>query len=794
MTGWMTQARANAPIPNVATELGLLVSANGGIGPCPNCKAEVRESGGRRLPIGTSGGGWKCHRCGSKGSVIDLVALQLGQGPKSADVRAWFAGRAWCDGKRPDAPPKVQKPTKKVPFSPEEIETFWQASTPIAEDEAASAWLAQRGIDPDIVTERDLARVIPKRPPVWARKWRGRDLTAAFRLFDSSGTARNIRVRRTHGDGPKMRTPYLRPTKGLVGANEAGRAMLRTGTLAEGAVVYLTEGESDFLTLSLWLSEASPDVVLSVGSGQWTADHALRIPDGTQVFVCTDPDVNGVRYAKGVASSLGGRCPIRIPDPSAKDTRDLNDRWVQDGASAFDPVAGLVAYDDGKQGDGSSCCEETPDGRPYLVAVRGSSKGLYVATPSRYIFVDRAFVAVELERLWPDLRTCSDDGDPYSVAKLYSLYGRRADQLFWTYLGRTRFEAGPDNGGTLFLEVVHDDPPREVFHPDVDEWLRIAFNEQTLDWLATLPQLDRPTAILWLYGPKGLGKGMLAEACSRFFGHAVADYDDVFKSRFNDAMLRCPVIWLDEQAEVRTSSGVLRKRAGNSRHAIEAKHEASGTLLGCPRQVWTSNNEDPANLGRETPDLYSNEAIGDRIVIVECDRSAEAWLKERGGRGFTAEWIQKKNGDPGFLVEHIAWLANNRRVVPGTRFLVTGDAAEWTARSARRPGLPRTILDAVAAYLEMAPLDRQWVDDRHAPFRFHPNHAGQILVSVSGLIHHWRHLVGHGEPTPSSLEAGKAMQLLSGNSKTVRPRFGGSERRPPLYALDLSRVEEHLDS
>ncbi|MEN0066404.1 MAG: primase-helicase family protein [Myxococcota bacterium] len=798
--GWMTQAKSH-PVAHIAAALKLQVTRNT-IGPCPSCGASHREHSGRRGPIGTTtdGAGWRCHRCQRTGSTVDLVGLALGVEPTSPETRAWFAARGWCDPSKESPPPPHVKPPPLPPREPErappphsDVERLWADAPPITDDELSMTWVWSRGLDSATLADRDLARVIPNQAPSWARRWRSH-YRVLLPLYDATGTLRSVRARKVADvRGQKSLNPKGYTVGGLVFANASGQTLLRDGALGEGARVYLTEGGPDFLTVAAWLSETSPDVVFGIGAGQWTPELAARIPDGTQVFVCTDPNATGRAYAKAVAESLEGRCPVWVPDPDATDPRDLNDRW-REGPQAFDPTAGLVRYAVASvPPNGGTCCSETPDGRPYLAAAKGA-QGFYVATATGYVFVASKLVRVELQRLWPHLQTRNEEGEPLGAATLYERFGRRVDDVIFSYTSRTRFEKGPNHGGKLFLQVLQEPPPPAVFHADVDEWLRLAFNERTLDWLATMPELGQPTSALWLYGAKGIGKSMIAEACSAYFGSAVTDYDDVFKGRLNDALLRCPIMHLDEQAEVKASTGVMRKRIANSRHAIEAKGEPSGTLHGCPRLIICSNNPDPMGWGREALTRMDNDAIGDRMLIVDCNPAAERWLKERGGRqGVTSDWLERSDGSRGRLVEHIAWLVQNRTVERDPRFLVPGDAAEWSARVGTREGLPRTILDALACYLEMSPAERNWVDDKYPPFLWHPNYADTVLISVPGLIRNWRPLVGAGEPVPSPVKTGKALQILTNADGPTRIRLrAGDDKRVRLYLLPESVVARHV--
>ena len=226
--------------------------------------------------------------------------------------------------------------------------------------------MRSRGLDPATVEERNLVRIIHDDAPKWAKRWR-ESYRVMLPLYDHEGEVRSVRVRQVRPEKRGLKSLNAKGflVKGLTFANPAGVAMLETGELEPGATVYVVEGGPDFLTVATWLSETSADVVLGIGSGQWTAELAARIPDGTQVVVCTDRNDAGFRYAREVARSLEARCKVSVPDPDHRDRRDLNDRWRDDGPSAFDPLEGLIDHqpppDEPSGGGGSGRRSERPE-------------------------------------------------------------------------------------------------------------------------------------------------------------------------------------------------------------------------------------------------------------------------------------------------------------------------------------------------------------------------------------------------------------------------------------------------
>lgn len=437
----------------------------------------------------------------------------------------------------------------------------------------------------------------------------------------------------------------------------------------------------------------------------------------------------------------------------------------------------------------------TEDGRPFLIVPPGTAGGWFVATPDGgYRLVRESLVRAELQRHWPDLLVDVLSGDkprPMKAPELFLCYGADCDSVYYSYTRKTEFRERDGCTGDLFLRVLSPSAPEPVRHKDVLEFFAVLFGgrlDVMLDWLATVDRLDRPTGIPILRGDNSLGKSMVPLGVSRFFGEAITEYDDIFKERFNDALLRCPLVWLDETSHVDSKSGRFRKLSANDRHAIEGKNTPSGTLLGCPRLIVTTNDEDPLQLGREELSKSGEDAIGTRIIVVECRSEARQWLEDRGGREFTADWVARKDGSPGKIPETIAWLCANRRVTPGSRFLVSGDAGAWAASIGSRKGMAATVLDAYAAYLAMGAKKRAELPSM--PFLFDEAIAGYVLIGNQALRECWQALLG--ERAPSHRKVADALGKLAprGNEKVTL----SSGERVPGYLVPRHLLPKEDDA
>ena len=93
------------------------------------------------------------------------------------------------------------------------------------------------------------------------------------------------------------------------------RQLLATGRHPDGwsGELVVAEGVPDWLSWCVTYSDAdeSAPAVLGLTAGNWTAEVAARVPDGTRVILATHHDGAGEKYAVTVAATLAGRCEVR---------------------------------------------------------------------------------------------------------------------------------------------------------------------------------------------------------------------------------------------------------------------------------------------------------------------------------------------------------------------------------------------------------------------------------------------------------------------------------------------------
>lgn len=356
---WVERMRSMAVL-DVAKRLGLSTreprnSSDGEVYDCPACGActRHRKSRDRRGAIGIKGRGWKCFQCDAGGGTIDLVAYVLhGRAYRELDDDGKRGVRARCieltgasdsstsarstSRARPTHAP--QRPVEAVESAPptyvdaEEARAFWEGCRPVTEAPHTAEAMRARRIDPVAVADLDIARALPKRGvelPSWAmfgrRSWRELGYHWITVMFDACGVmrscvARNVlddeeRTRLAGFEIPKSVAPRGYSRAGLVLACPLARQILESGARPDwwpGDVefrVELCEGEKKLLQRALSRSDASElaPAVIGVESGAWTPAIAARIPDATTLYIATDQNDAGARYATKIVQSLAPR-------------------------------------------------------------------------------------------------------------------------------------------------------------------------------------------------------------------------------------------------------------------------------------------------------------------------------------------------------------------------------------------------------------------------------------------------------------------------------------------------------
>jgi len=449
----------------------------------------------------------------------------------------------------------------------------------------------------------------------------------------------------------------------------------------------------------------------------------------------------------------------------------LDDLW--------DRCCYLVEIDKAKRKAREEVKEQVGSNQPPIV-YHGTSYYIYDTNGKSYRPpVSSPAVCQALEQ-WCNLsglETRTKQGKPRGISEYLADYSRQAVEVI-VEMGREKGVFHPNiNGGTLLdgcCTLTKVLPEESIY---IEQWLKLLsgeYYETLLDWIATVGRLERPTCALYLQGPPGTGKGLFANGVAALWGSGATSYSDA-TGKFNGALTRNPIVLIDEMSQAFDGgegfSGTFRTLIGESSRQLRRKNLPSSTLRGCPRLVITANNADALvireNLGKD--DLM---AIAERILHIKHSETAKNYLKCMGGREFTSNWVLEKNGSPGAIPKHIKYLAENRKVSSGTRFLVSGIISDWHRDLMGNSGIQGAILAALAHFI-----------DRDRKVEGIIVEKGSVYVNVPSLRGQWGLLMGDHPPREGALAT--ALKTLAGN-RQVRKSFPSGRLR--CYKLELEDV------
>lgn len=283
----------------------------------PSCSVTVGPDGTIRV---------RCFGCDQTGDVFTLVAAVLGLSA-ARDFRrvlvecASLAGlhgvvhelETGAPADRPVFVPRRAEPPSEPSYPPNsELEALLAECVPVTDCADVSAYLTTRGIDPELVAESNLALALKPGCRLPGRAWAFQGLSwvdGGYRLIlpvrDSLGAIRSVRAWRiTDGDTPKRLPPGGYRATGLALACPMATAMFTSTHVPVRLLI--AEGEGDFLSAATWPMR-EPTAVMGIFSGSWTPAFAAKVPRGCRVFVWTDRDRAGDRYAEAITTSLAPR-------------------------------------------------------------------------------------------------------------------------------------------------------------------------------------------------------------------------------------------------------------------------------------------------------------------------------------------------------------------------------------------------------------------------------------------------------------------------------------------------------
>lgn len=428
--------------------------------------------------------------------------------------------------------------------------------------------------------------------------------------------------------------------------------------------------------------------------------------------------------------------------------------------------------------------EALPD-KPRWLVQKGKSYYTLVGDEYHGPYVQDEALSATLRDLAPaatanvELFTITASGvrKPKDLARLVQEYGFVANDVAVSLSAqRAYFD---EESRTLVEAPCPLRPIKPRYHAEIAAWLEALAGPERIDlllaWIANVTRLDIPCTALFLTGHRHTGKTLLPEGLSRLWtplGYPTP-LEDVLGTTWNDAQLRCPLVFADERLPTdyrgRVLNAELRHYIQARRRPLRRKFLNNADMLGAVRLVISANNEEIL----ATTENLSNHDIGaivDRYLHVPCQVEAFEMLEEIDA----SDWV-----DGNKIAEHALWLRDNFVWKPNGRFIVHGDDAELHSRLISSSGIRSAVLQFCVGYL----IEPDRIDTNASGQYWIRVHQKRLCVNTQALVRCWSVYVGN-EHCPSTGRISSAIAALATDER-IRlsiPGYGRPNYR--VIALD----------
>jgi hypothetical protein len=317
-------------------------------------------------------------------------------------------------------------------------------------------------------------------------------------------------------------------------------------------------------------------------------------------------------------------------------------------------------------------------------------------------------------------------------------------------------------------------------------------HDKLLDWIAAVPKVEEPNSALYLEGYSGAGKGLLASGLARIWTESGTPtrFTDAI-GQFNAPIMDCPLVWIDESLPVKLGNvtGELRALVGASSLSINQKGEPIRPVNGAARLMICANNEEVLMSGDADLSMRDLEAVIGRILHIHAREEAVDYLVNTN----TSDWVTG-----GVIARHCLWLAENRQIKRGKRFLVEGEQTEmhrrlmlqgdtnglvyeWLVRFASNPHAIAQVYRGKKNQLPLAGIGKakgkgyelvSTIEDADKK----PPPPYELLVNNEGVVDCWKTYMPEAKP-PMHQRIGRVLSRLShkttriANEKGERTRY-----------------------
>jgi hypothetical protein len=356
-------------------------------------------------------------------------------------------------------------------------------------------------------------------------------------------------------------------------------------------------------------------------------------------FPALDPDRVAVRFAQSI-QDMG---------PDAPDMRDKLRRAASQHTAEFDATQlrqreYYARYDMADRLGHLTTTELERLGNPHKNhgLILRANRSFFFPTLNGYSGPYQADAEDQAHRdlsVMPGIELYYPSGEAKPMPVLMNEAGKGIESIVFSLRAqRASYDFGT---GTLTMAPT----PRRPIEPRpsawTDAWLTAAFGDQkhmVESWLAWLPDLTVPLAMLFIHGPPDTGKDLFATCISRLWGlDGPCRAQEILGTHFNDALLRNPLVWANEYWPREGNKPVIepfKDLISADRIPLRRKFLDNATIQGYCRLFATANDPSILLTGwTQTPEAA--QALAERVLRVAILEDSAQYL-----RPFSGTWLK----------------------------------------------------------------------------------------------------------------------------------------------------------